>query len=188
METGDLQILADQYESMMTYLNSIPLDATHTPLWSTTFFQLGDWLDPLTPPNAPHRSPTDPQLVASAFLVYILFLMVKISSILRNQSDVTHFTIWHERAKSQFQALYTTPYGHLTSDSQTAYALAIVFDLLSSQQQILNAGARLAHPIRRNNFLISTGFAGTPYVLEALILTHQAQTAYRMLLETRCPS
>ena len=42
METGDLQILADQYESMMTYLNSIPLDATHTPLWSTTSFQLGN--------------------------------------------------------------------------------------------------------------------------------------------------
>lgn len=188
METGDLNSLASQYESMTAYLNAIPLDVAHTSLWSTTAFQLGDWLDPLAPPDEPHRSQTDAQLVANAFLVHTLSLMVKISSLLGKQSDCTRFTTWHAQSKSQFQALYTTSYGRLTSDSQTAYALAIVFDLLPTRQQTLNAGARLSYLVRRNNFLISTGFAGTPYVLEALVLTQQIQTAYRMLLETGCPS
>jgi alpha-L-rhamnosidase len=73
------------------------------------------------------------------------------------------------------------------SDSQTAYALAICFDLLSSSQRTY-AGQRLAWLVNRGEFKIGTGFAGTPFVCEALALTGHVQEAYAMLLEEKCPS
>ena len=42
--------------------------------------------------------------------------------------------------------------------------------------------------MRGNGYHVSTGFAGTPYVLDALSSTGHLDDAYRMLLETSCPS
>ncbi|SPO00280.1 related to alfa-L-rhamnosidase [Cephalotrichum gorgonifer] len=186
-ETGDLALLSAQFESMDTFLNSIPLDKNHDALWSDDSFQLGDWLDPLAPPDNPAQSQTDAHNVANAFLVNSLAIMAKICALLEKPAEAAKFSDWHARARQQFRHLYVTPAGFVSSDSQTAYALAIVFDLLE-KDQLPTAGARLDRLIRKNGFRISTGFAGTPYVLEALVLTGHTQTAYRMLLETGCPS
>lgn len=42
--------------------------------------------------------------------------------------------------------------------------------------------------MRKNKFRIATGFAATPYVCDALVMTGPAQVAYGMLLEKECPS
>lgn len=91
-------------------------------------------------------------------------------------------------ARQQFIDEYITANGRMVSDSQTAYALAICFDLYSNSDQKLYAGERLAFIVRRNDFRIGTGFAGTPYICEALFQTNQAQVAYAMLLNEQCPS
>ncbi|KZL74733.1 bacterial alpha-L-rhamnosidase domain protein, partial [Colletotrichum tofieldiae] len=59
-ETGDASVLSQQYNSMLTWMSKLPRNksgATH--LWDTSIFQLGDWLDPAAPPEAPWKSPTD---------------------------------------------------------------------------------------------------------------------------------
>lgn len=91
-------------------------------------------------------------------------------------------------ARRQFVDEYITSNGRMVADSQTAYALAICFDLYPSLDQKTYAGERLAFIVRRNNFRISTGFAGTPYICEALVQAGQAQIAYAMLLNEKCPS
>ena len=186
-ETGDIELLSAQFESMDTFLNTIPLDKNHNALWSDDSFQLGDWLDPLAPPDNPMQCQTDAHTVANAFLINSLATMSKICALLKKPAEATKFTARHARARKQFQHLYVTPAGLVSSDSQTAYALAIIFDLLD-KAQLPTAGARLDRLIRKNKFQISTGFAGTPHVLEALVRTGYTQTAYRMLLETACPS
>lgn len=188
-ETGDLGILAAQFESMGTYLRSIPMSKnSHTSaLWSDDSFQLGDWLDPLAPPDNPMQCQTDAHLVANAFLIKSLSIMAEVCALLDKSIEACHFDDWRAKARSQFRRRYVTEAGLVVSDSQTAYALTIVFDLLD-EDEFPAAGARLAHLVRKNNFRISTGFAGTPYVLEALTRTGSRQVAYRMLLETKCPS
>lgn len=189
-ETGDLEVLAAQFESMEIYLKSIPLgeDSHISALWSDDSFQLGDWLDPLAPPDNPMQCQTDAHLVANAFLIHSVSIMAEVCALLGKPDEArTFFSDWHARARAQFQRRYVSPAGLVVSDSQTAYALAIVFGLLDGDQ-LQAAGGRLERLVRKNNFRISTGFAGTPYVLEALVRTGGAQTAYRMLLETGCPS
>jgi len=77
--------------------------------------------------------------------------------------------------------------GRIKSDAPTAYALAIAFGLLEGQDRE-GAGNRLSELVRENGFNVSTGFAGTPYILDALSSTGHLDDAYRMLLETSCPS
>ncbi|KAF7586539.1 hypothetical protein BBP40_008694 [Aspergillus hancockii] len=187
-ETGDESILAQQYASMTTWMKTLPRNKTgNTHLWDTTIFQLGDWLDPAAPPEAPWKGATDAKLVANAFLIHSLDIITRIADILGKSSDREHYATESQAARTEFQYEYVTPNGRIASDSQTAYALAICFDLLTPLQRV-RAGNRLVELVRKNKFKIGTGFAGTPYLCEALALTGHIQVAYSMLLERKCPS
>jgi alpha-L-rhamnosidase len=187
--TGDISILATQYHSMRSWIDTLPRDTSNkSRLYDPSIFQLGDWLDPDAPPDNPAAAKTDAQLVANAFLIHSLDLLSQISTILNHPSNTEKYSLDATQVRLEFANEYITPAGRLSSDSQTAYALAITFSLFPSPSQTLHAGARLANLVRRNAFKIGTGFAGTPYILSALVSTCHAQVAYRMLLETQCPS
>ncbi|KAJ0423204.1 bacterial alpha-L-rhamnosidase-domain-containing protein [Aspergillus carlsbadensis] len=187
-ETKDVAILQQQYESMTTWLKVIPRNKDRlTHLWDLKGYQLGDWLDPNAPPDDPQKAVTDPTLVANAFLARCLTLMARTSTILGHAEDASYFGDWYIKARDEFVEEYVSPSGRLVSDSQTAYALAICFDLLSPTQTTV-AGNRLAEIVRANQLCIGTGFAGTPFVCEALARTGHADTAYAMLLNEKCPS
>lgn len=113
--------------------------------------------------------------------------MASIARLIGKDTDAEEYEDDFAAAREQFQAEWVTPNGRLSSDSQTAYSLAICFDLLTVAQRV-GAGERLAHIVRTNEFCIGTGFAGTPYVCEALAQTGHGQVAYTMLLNQKCPS
>lgn len=130
---------------------------------------------------------TDPVLVANAFLVHSLQLMVRIATILGKDSDASAYRKLVEVTRAEFTAEYVSPNGRLVSDTQTAYALSICFNLLSDSE-LVRAGERLADIVQRNNFRVSTGFAGTPFICEALYRVRRTDVAYAMLLNETCPS
>ncbi|KAJ4178481.1 hypothetical protein NW755_013196 [Fusarium falciforme] len=183
-ETGDESILAQQYNSMTTWMKVLP---RKDHLWDPKPFQLGDWLDPAAPPDAPWKGATDAKMVANMFLIQSLDLMVKISAILGHHDESAKFQAESDAARGAFQDEYVTRNGRLVSDSQAAYALAICLNVLSPAQK-KHAADRLAWLVRKNNFRIGTGFAGTPYLCEALASTGHSQVAYATLLEKGCPS
>ena len=76
----------------------------------------------------------------------------------------------------------------MASDAQTAYALALRFDLLPTDRQRVRAAARLAELVRRDDYRIGTGFVGTPLVCDALVDAGLVDDAYHLLLQTACPS
>lgn len=130
---------------------------------------------------------TDPVLVANAFLIHSLQLMVRIATILGKEDDASAYQKLSEATRAEFAAEYVSPNGRLVSDTQTAYALSICFGLLSDCE-LGRAGERLADIVQRNNFRVSTGFAGTPFVCEALYRVGRTDIAYAMLLNETCPS
>ncbi|KAJ4175228.1 hypothetical protein NW754_005648 [Fusarium falciforme] len=187
-ETGDTAILSQQYNSMATWIKVLPRQKSGlVHLWDPEPFQLGDWLDPSAPPDQPWKSTTDSKMVSNMFLVQSLDLMARISSLLGKQSEAELYEADCQATRADFQAEFVTATGRLVSDSQAAYALAICLDLLTPSQRV-RAGARLVELVRKNEFKISTGFAGTPFICEALAATGHVQVAYAMLLETKCPS
>jgi alpha-L-rhamnosidase len=68
------------------------------------------------------------------------------------------------------------------------YALALEWALLPTEDQRHHAGDRLADLVRSSGFRISTGFVGTPLITDALTNSRHLDVAYRLLLQTGCPS
>lgn len=113
--------------------------------------------------------------------------MANVCDVLDKKDAGADYKTWAKNARAEFTQEYVTPSGRLVSDTQTAYSLAICFNLLN-EEQLPRAGAQLAAVVRRNGFRIGTGFAGTPYVCEALVRTGHSNVAYSMLLNEQCPS
>ncbi|KAJ5630397.1 uncharacterized protein N7484_010497 [Penicillium longicatenatum] len=184
---GDTEILRRQYPSMKAWVDVGILRGPDN-LWEDTIFQLADWLDPTAPPDNPGNSRTDGTLVADAYLVHVTRTLASISKIINEQSDAERYEADYHTLKSRFQAKYVSSTGLLVGDTQTALALAIVFDLIDDPAQLTTAGARLARLVRKSRFQVSTGFAGTPIITHALTKAGYPQLAYRMLQEKSCPS
>lgn len=184
---SDINILRRQYQSTTAWLDR---DVARGPdrLWDDTLFQLGDWLDPTAPPDAPGNARTDGTLVADAYLVHVTKIFSEISTILHESTNAKRYQEDYETWKTLFQNKYISPTGYLVSDTQTALSLALVSDLIPTPAQISAAGTRLAGLVRKSKFQVSTGFAGTPIITHTLTKSGHAQLAYRMLQEKSCPS
>jgi alpha-L-rhamnosidase len=90
--------------------------------------------------------------------------------------------------RQAFAQSYVTPSGRILSDGQTAYAMALEWALFRTEEQRQEAGRRLADLVRTSGFRISTGFVGTPLICDALTSAGHVEIAYRLLLQTGCPS
>ncbi|KAF5240365.1 hypothetical protein FANTH_9625 [Fusarium anthophilum] len=188
-ETNDKRILERQYESMTSYLAIIPLgEGNDAYLWDPRRFQFGDWLDPNAPPEHPQKALTEPALVANAFLIKSLELVSNIAASLGHCQDQSKYENWCKEARQAFADKFIVSDGRLVSDTQTAYALGICFKLFRSADETQRGGQRLSQIVAESSYKIGTGFAGTPYVCEALVQTGHAGAAYAMLCNEQCPS
>ncbi len=185
-EYGDEQILADAYESMTTFIRQVAGLLDENGLWSTGF-QYGDWLDPDAPDDNPAGGKTDRHLVAGAYLCRTTREMAATARILGHEDDAAEFDDLAVTVRDAFRREYVTPTGRLVNETATAYALAIAFGILD-EDQAQHAGDRLAAVVAQAGYRISTGFAGTPLVTDALSSTGHLDEAYLLLLETRAPS
>ena len=91
-----------------------------------------------------------------------------------------------DRIRAAFQREYLTSTGRMTSNTQTAYVLALDFDLIPDSLQS-RAAERLVADVRRMGHL-TTGFLGTPALTRTLSENGYLDDAYRLLLNERYPS
>ena len=183
---GDEAILERQYPSMAAFIDQVDALLDEHGVWSTGF-QFGDWVDPDAPPGNPGGGKADRHLIATAFLARTTGELADAAELLGRADDAARYRALHDRVRAGFRQEWVTPSGLVADLSATAYALAICFGLLDPEQEP-KAGAQLAKLVKKAEHRISTGFAGTPYVTEALSRTGHLDTAYALLLETGCPS
>jgi alpha-L-rhamnosidase len=72
-------------------------------------------------------------------------------------------------------------------NTQTAYALAIAFDLLPDSL-VASAAGRLARDVESREHHLTTGFLGTPYLLHVLDATGHTADAFALLTQRTYPS
>jgi alpha-L-rhamnosidase len=184
---GDSKILADQFESMCAWVDHVASVAGQGRLWDKGF-QFGDWLDPTAPPDKPAQARAAKAIVASAYFVRSADLVAKAAQVLGRTAEQKKYQSLADEARAAFAREYITPAGRLMSDAETAYALALVFDLLPTAEQRQRAGERLNELVRESGYHIRTGFVGTPLICDALCSTGHYVAAYRLLLQQECPS
>ena len=126
---GDKHLLEEQYASMVAWVEFVRgrVDADH--IWRQDF-QFGDWLD-YRGAFALKGSPvTNDELVATAFFAYSSDLLTKMAHILGKNNDADQYATLAQQVKDAFTNEFVTTGGRVGPNSQTAYVLALHFDLL----------------------------------------------------------
>lgn len=182
--TGDLEFLRRQLPGMTAWLDAAA-QAAGPELRFEQGFQFGDWLDPAAPPNEPGEARTPWQLVAQAYLAYSARVAAEAAELLGEESVALNQL--SQRATEVFRKRYISGSGLLMPPTQTAYAVALSFGLLEGGERAA-AAAGLAAAVEADGYRIATGFVGTPLVCDALTDHGYATAAYRLLLQTECPS
>ncbi len=182
---GDEQVLRNQFDSMSAHVRRVRSLLSPNGLWDTGF-QFGDWLDPDAPPENPARAKADTGVVATASAYHSATIVAETARILGRQSEHAEFAELAAGLRAAFNEHYVDG-GRVFSDCTTVYALAIVFGLLDAADEAV-AGDRLAELSAQAGYRISTGFAGTPFITDALTKTGHVDDAYKLLLERECPS
>ncbi len=182
---GDKRILEEQYPSMKAWVEYMRRQAGQSYIWNTGF-TFGDWLAFATTDADYPGATTDKDLIQTAYFARSTELLARTAQVLGRKEDAAEYTELEEKIRNAFQKEFVTPNGRLSSDTQTAYALALVFGLLPESQQA-GAAARLAADVRKFGHL-TTGFLGAPALCQALSDYGYLDEAYMLLNRTEYPS
>lgn len=183
---GDIQILEENYDAMKKWLGYIAEKSTGY-LWNKSWHH-GDWLS-FMPKDVWDKAPayTDKTLIAQAFYANSIQNVINTATVLGYADDVVSYTQLLDKVKETFVDEFVTPNGMVMSNTQTAYILALQFDLLPEHLRE-QAAARLIGVIKEYDDHISTGFLGTPYICHVLSRYGYKDVAYKLLLQETYPS
>jgi alpha-L-rhamnosidase len=183
---GDTRLLEEQYESMAGWVEYVRSRAGKDYVWRGDF-QFGDWLD-YRGRDARRPAPvTNNELIATAFFAYSAGLLASAAQVLGKTGDAQRYTALAQKVKAAFNHEFVTAAGRVGPNTQTAYVLALQFDLLPEEARPL-AADRLAEEVRQAHYHLSTGFVGTPYLCHVLSRYGHTDVAYELLNQEGYPS
>lgn len=190
---GDIRILEEQYTSMKSWVEYMIHHSGDRYIFDYGF-HFGDWLAFAEYMSYHFNAPdygyagayTEKELIATAYFYYSTGLLQKTATCLGKTTDAERYAAILPEIKKAFQKEFITETGRITSNSQTAYTLALVFGLYDDQQKEI-AAQRLANDVRHFEHL-TTGFLGTPLLCQALSDNGYPDLAYMLLFNKRYPS
>ncbi|MBQ9084053.1 MAG: family 78 glycoside hydrolase catalytic domain [Clostridia bacterium] len=145
----------------------------------------GDWLS-MDGPEGSNRGGTNEDLIANAYFYYDVTLLIKALDELGMKTE--KYVKIAERIRSAFKKEYIKR-GKLVSDTQTAHVVTIHFGLVDDAPELKERlGKRLVKLIEDNGDRLTTGFVGTPYLLDTLTSIGRADKAYTLLYQEAFPS
>jgi len=179
---GDTQLLERHYDSMARFVDylvrsSAGLIRAHPDVDPWGGF--GDWLS--------INAETPKDLIGTAFLAYSARLMGRIAAALGKTDDAQRYGQLFQDVRRAFIHRFVTADGLVFGGTQTAYVLALHFDLLPEELRPKAAQALVRDIVERKMHL-STGFVGASYLPFALTTAGRLDIAYELLLQKSWPS
>lgn len=185
---GDKRILEQQYPSMVKWVDYERQRAGDSYIWKNDF-QYGDWLAYASPSGEARFYPgasTGSDLIATAFFANSTHLLQRTATVLGKTEDAGKYADVLTKIKAAFRREYVTDTGRVGENTQTAYVLALAFDLLPEELRPV-AARRLADDVRQRKH-ITTGFLGTPFLCFVLSRYGYVEEAYMLLNNEQYPS
>ncbi len=172
---GDTRMIETHYDAMVRYMDACGKDG----LGGRKVHTWGDWLAP------GGRPPTE--FISAAYHAYTTSLMAEMAVALGKVDDATKYNKQFQDIRAHFQKTFVKPDGKIESELQTAYCMALSFDLLTAAQR-KQAEAHLIERIKADNYHLTSGFLGIPILLPTLTDMGRSDIAYRMIQNTTFPS
>jgi len=182
---GDKRVLETQYASMARWVGYEKERAGDDYIWDGDF-HFGDWLAFASTASDYPGATTGKDFIATAFFAHSTDLLQRAALVLGKKDDAARYGEQLDRIKKAFRREFVTDTGRVGEDTQTAYALALQFDLLPEDLRPV-AAKRLAQEVGRRKHL-TTGFLGTPYLCHVLVRYGYLDEAYMLLNREEYPS
>ncbi len=172
---GDVRMVARHYDQMARFIEHGKSKGLKGP----GNIGFGDWLA--------IGSETPKDLISAAYFAYCTSLMMEIADTLDKSEDAEKYRQLLEAIKSDFQRSFVQADGTIAGNSQTAYCMAICFDLLTDQQRE-QAAAHLVERVKAKDYHLSVGFLGVNILLPALTEIGRSDLAYQLIQNKTYPS
>ncbi|WP_322151273.1 family 78 glycoside hydrolase catalytic domain [Paratractidigestivibacter sp.] len=188
---GDEEVLRENYDMMCRYVDACRFWASfgvgkYRYIWHTpSFLHFGDWVAPDVPKMSQWQGRS--KWTATASLQHTSSLVAQVAQILGRGEDARRYAELSQNVSHAYEDVFTDGAGKLKNEFQTAYVLPIHFGMLG-ESNTERAVDNLVKLVEKSDYCIGTGFPGTPYILFALADNGRADVAYKMLLNTKCPS
>ena len=181
---GDKRILEQQYPSMKAWVEYMHNRAGEDNLW-TGDQHFGDWLAFATNNSDYPGATTEKDLIATAYYSFSSGLLAKIAKITGKTDDAVKYAKLSEDIKKAFVNEFVAPSGRLVSHTQTAYLLAVAFEMLPADL-VSKSAAYLAADVNKFKHL-TTGFVGTPLLCKTLSAQGYDGLAFMLLNRKEYP-
>ncbi len=172
---GDKKVLENQIESMTGWVEFMHSRGEEEFLWLGDE-QMGDWLA-MDAPEGSNTGASDTDLISSAYFAYSTELLVKALKVLGRDSK------YYEEMYDKIVSAYRNRFKEYKT--QTECAMSLAFNLAENKAE---TAKKLADLVKENGNKITTGFLGTPYIMDALSENGYADVAYSLLLQEEYPS
>lgn len=181
---GDKRILERQYESMKAWISFMKNRAGSTFLWNNND-HFGDWLAFASTRSDYTGATTDKDLIATAYFAWSTKLVSRIATILNKQDDAAAYEDLFNNIRGAFQKEFVSPNGRLSSNTQTAYVIALTFGLVPDWQRD-SVAARFARDVKSFGH-ITAGFIGSALINPVLSEFGYDDLAYMLLMRKDYP-
>jgi alpha-L-rhamnosidase len=186
---GDKKVLKEHYDAMQKFMDLIH-DENPDYLWTTWGGNYGDWLhgDTLKKFGYPKKGGECPKDVyATLFYFQSAVMLAKIARILGKDDDAkTYFTL-SENVRSAFKKAYLDSNGKIKGDTQSAYAMALGFGILTPENYTA-AVSHLINALKKYKNRLSTGFISTIQMMLELSNHGYNDLAYQLIETDQFPS
>lgn len=181
LQTGDRRILEENFDLMQQWVDAQARDWPDGIRRSARSY--GDWL---APGFRPQDAPTPYELIATAYFARTADLTARVAAELGRTDAAQRNRALFENIKAAFRREFIGDDGKITSDEQTAYLLALGFDLVPDELRAATA-AHLERTFAEKNHHLATGFLGTPLIAPVLTELDRTHLVYRVLLQETYP-
>ncbi|MEM0995239.1 MAG: family 78 glycoside hydrolase catalytic domain, partial [Bacteroidota bacterium] len=184
---NDKRILEEQYASMKAWVAFMRERAGEDFLWNNLKDRhYGDWLAFNTDKPDYAGAYTEKDLIATAYFYHSTQLLSQTASLIGKKTDAKDYQELARNIKAAFAKEYITPNGRMVSHTQTAYALALSFDLIP-ENLIEKSAQYFAKDVEKFGHL-TTGFLGTPLLCPTLSSIGRDDLAFMLLNRKEFPS
>ncbi len=183
---GDTRIIERHYQAMVNWLEYIQQTNPNNLRSRKLGNNYGDWL--CIPSDTTFRTQSPMKtLLATAYWADDAAKLARMAEAIGQNQDAQRFQAMSEQVRQAFQKEFLLDDGKLTVDTQTAYLLALAFNLLPEKDRKRTA-AHLIENIKKLNWHLSTGFIGISHLNPTLTAVGQPDVAWRLLLNEDYPS
>jgi len=163
---GDTAAIEENWDAMERWMDYVARDNPDHVWRNDRGLDLGDWLS--VDARLPDDETTPRVLCATAYWALCARMMAEMADATGRIEAATRYRNLFEKIKHAFGDELITPDGVAGNGSQTSQVLALYMDLVPDELRSSAAGV-LAREIAGRGMKLSTGFLGTPYLLDVLV-------------------